>query len=285
MGRVSFSQNRYVVLVFDRRLREDTVYYKSFVISILKKDDKYYYELIYDNKEHNAFFSRPSFSGKEWVLIHVCEGEDGPCEVKYAKTGSWDWHSLGVGAVYEGNIVGDRLAFGADKAYYCDLSTLPSSPSDCIVLNREVSSGILEKSAGSHIDEDNKNRVIFHNRTKHVYVEVDFSDKNNPIYNEYPTNEESDSIWPNKVKGEYMMYSKFSGGEKGCWYRFDTQKTYCSEKPWSSYGDSDMMFGIFSGKWQLWKDGPSTVIRDWECYCTEEGICPFEGSEPPKTDD
>ena len=39
-----------------------------------------------------------------------------------------------------------------------------------------------------------------------------------------------------------------------------------------------MGYNVFWGKWHLWKVINSTVaiMRDWECYCKETGICPLE---------
>ena len=41
------------------------------------------------------------------------------------------------------------------------------------------------------------------------------------------------------------------------------------------YGDAE-----FEGKWLLYQKLNSTplILRDMECYCKEEGVCPFEES-------
>ncbi|HSW60093.1 MAG TPA: hypothetical protein VLJ60_04805, partial [bacterium] len=79
-----------------------------------------------------------------------------------------------------------------------------------------------------------------------------------------------------KVKGNLMMFT--TSDEEfnliGCWYRFDKQKSYCYKKPWST--DNYMEFNTFDGKWHLWKTQYNSFIRDMDCYCKEEGICPFE---------
>ena len=60
----------------------------------------------------------------------------------------------------------------------------------------------------------------------------------------------------------------------GCFYRFDKNKLYCPVK--HDWPTEDMAFPTFSGKWQLYKGEVSFTLRDWECYCKEENVCPFE---------
>jgi len=78
------------------------------------------------------------------------------------------------------------------------------------------------------------------------------------------------------VKGDIMIYTSPHGSFISCWYRFDKNKSYCPTKPWSVTGAIEMLYGTFSGKWQLWKTGNRFIIRDWECYCKETGLCPLE---------
>ncbi|HRZ78949.1 MAG TPA: hypothetical protein P5044_02980 [bacterium] len=276
MGRLSYNKKRYVILAFES-MPSDNPDYKSFVVSVLRKDGKYYYELIYDNKDHNAFMGNPSFAGDEWVLIQICEGSSGPCDVKYAKAGVWEWHSLGLGTVYEGNIVGDRLTFmtpdeTADRQiYYCDLSKYPKSYKECAKATRKNGSGQYEKGHSPRIDEDNKNRLIYYfwsDDEELKLIEVSYADQNNPAYNEIVIDR---YMQPSKVKGNLMMFAGNKGyGLMSCYYRFDKKKLYCPES------DEMMEFGIFDGKWHLWRDSIDVRIRDWDCYCEETGICPFE---------
>lgn len=275
-GKLSFNKKRYVTSVFES-FAPDNPDYKSFVVSVLRKDGKYYYELIYDNKDHNAFMGNPSFAGDEWVLIQICEGSSGPCDVKYAKAGVWEWHSLGLGTVYEGNIVGDRLTFmtpdeTADRQiYYCDLSKYPKSYKECAKATRKNGSGQYEKGHSPRIDEDNKNRLIYYfwsDDEELKLIEVSYADQNNPAYNEIVIDR---YMQPSKVKGNLMMFTGNKGyGLMSCYYRFDKKKLYCPES------DEMMEFGIFDGKWHLWRDSIDVRIRDWDCYCEETGICPFE---------
>lgn len=273
---LSYNKERYVFPVYDSPHDEDG--YRSFIISAEKKDNKYYYEFIYNNEVNNSFLSNPSFVGKDWALIQVRPGkESSSTDVKYAKVGVWEWHSLGIGKVYEGNIVEDRLTFmtpdeTADRQiYYCDLSKYPKSYKECAKATRKNGSGQYEKGHSPRIDEDNKNRLVYYfwsDDEELKLIEVSYADQNNPAYNEIVIDR---YMQPSKVKGNLMMFTGNKGyGLMSCYYRFDKKKLYCPES------DEMMEFGIFDGKWHLWRDSIDVRIRDWDCYCEETGICPFE---------
>ena len=284
-GLLSFNKNRYIAIVQTTNSVFDADN-KSFIVSVLKRDDEYFYEFVYDNENHNAFLSRPSFVGRDWVLIQVCDGHDGRCDVKYAKADNWEWHSLNIGKVQEGNIVDDRLSFiinddiAERQIYYCDLSKYPSSIKECTKVTRKLDSG-YELGHSPRIDENDKNRLVFYSytRTEGVLVEVKFEDGKGPVYKEIVVGR---LARPNKIEGDLMMATSVlplpdeekSGNLAGCFYRFDKNKLYCPvEHDWPT---SDMAFPTFSGKWQLYKGSVSYTLRDWECYCKEIGVCPFE---------
>ncbi|MBO4440858.1 hypothetical protein J5834_01975, partial [bacterium] len=126
---LAFNENRYVTLIHESDPPENAKF-KSFVISVFRENGSYYYEFIYDNKNHNSFFSRPALAGKNWVLIHVKEGDSSSVtEIKYASSKDWKWHKLDGINNYagEGNIVGDHLTFITNnrELYYCDLRKYP----------------------------------------------------------------------------------------------------------------------------------------------------------------
>ena len=280
-----FNHGRYIVSVFDS-YPVDNLNYKSYVISVLKKGDEYFYEFVYDNENHNAFFSRPPFVGKDWALIQVCEGKGGKCDVKYAKADNWEWHSLNIGKVQEGNIVDDRLSFiihdgiAERQIYYCDLSKYPSSIKECTKVTRKLDSG-YELGHSPRIDENDKNRLVFYSYTLPggVLVEVKFEDGKEPAYKEIVVGTLAS---PQKIEGNLIMATSVlplpveeaNGNLTACFYRFDKNKLYCPVK--HDWPTQDMAFPTFSGKWQLYKGEVSFTIRDWECYCKENNVCPFE---------
>ncbi|MGI6394790.1 MAG: hypothetical protein ACOX2F_08740 [bacterium] len=280
---LSYNKGKYVFPVYDRSFNTDD--YRSFIISAEKKNGKYYYELIYNNAVNNSFMSNPSFVGKDWVLIQVRSGkESSDTDVKYAKAGEWEWHSLGLGKVFEGNIVGNHLTFMVPytnpdrQIYYCNLSKYPKSYKECYKATGTLESGEAEMGHSPRIDEDNENRLIYsiYNAPTGKIKEIVFKDGVPSKTKEYALNV---TRQPTKVKGNLMSFtssSQTSSALIGCFYRFDKEKMYCPAKPWSKVGTEIMEFNTFDRKWHLWSSAPLAHIRDWECYCKEEGICPFE---------
>lgn len=293
-GHVNFNEGRYTAVVQTTKSVFD-VENKSFFVSILRKSGKYYYELIYDNEKHNSFMTRPSFSGKNWVLIQVKAGPDGSkTEVKYAKAGVWEWQNIeGIGSplAQEGNIVGDHLTFITNdrEMYYCDLTKYPKNISDCKKINRLNTDGTTyEQGHSPKIDTENEHRLIYNVDLTQTFVEVDFTDIKNPKYTEYeiPKNKELFAGFTvDTVRGNKAVYEEmFDMGAGtldviGCFYRFDKKKSYCPQEnihPWTA--QNLMGYNTFWGKWHLWKTPASiaAIMRDWDCYCKEEGVCPFE---------
>ena len=288
---LSFGEGRYVFPVYDRTFAEDG--YRSFIVSAMKLDDVFHYELIYNNSVNNSFLSNPSFAGEKWVLIQVRPGKESSItDVKYAKAGEWEWHSLGLGKVLEGNIVGNHLAFMVPytnpdrQIYYCDLSKYPGSYKDCYKVTGTLESGEAEMGHSPRIDENDENRLIYYiyNKPGNLVREVIFKDDEVSSSKEYPAGR---FCQPGKVEGNLMIFTSTDKNSTpiGCWYRFDKQKTYCPEKPYTDIGDVEMDFSTFDGRWHLWKNSISTVMRDWDCYCKETGVCPFEKNDSEETGD
>ena len=284
---LAFNENRYVTIIHESD-PPNNAKFKSFVISVLRKEDGYYYEFIYDNKNHNSFFSRPALVGKNWVLIHVKEGDDSPiAEIKYASSKNWEWHELAGIENYagEGNIVGDHLTFITNnrELYYCDLRKYPKHIDECFKLNRKNISGNEELGHSPRIDLDNEYRVVYNVYGTPTFVEVDLKDLNNPKYIEYQVEKsrlQAALFGPSMLKGNRVVYIESDPNDDiGCFYRFDKQKTYCQKEQTFSTDPADLMgYNVFWGKWHLWKriGRPTAIIRDLECYCNETNICPTE---------
>ena len=294
-GVLGFNEDRYIFVSYDRIHTADNI--RSFVISIERKDGKYYYKLIHDNENHNSFFSRPPFAGKKWVLIQVREGKaSSVTEIKYAKAGVWEWQTIeGIGSplAQEGNIVGDHLTFITNnrEMYYCDLTTSPKHINDCKLINRSTGTGLIgqfEEGHSPRIDTENEKRLVYNVYRQNVFIEVDLTDVENPVYLEYEVSKNKETTYSWQVdtfRGNKVLYSDFYTMEAGsvdmigCFYRLDKKKSYCPQEnihPWT--GQNLMGYNTFWGKWHLWKTPASvgTVMRDWECYCEESGVCPFE---------
>ena len=290
-GLFGFNENRYVVLAADSIPGDNKDTYKAFVISIFRENGNYKYEIIYDSMHHRAFTDRPPIAGKNWVLLHVRDTKEGTTAIKYASSKDWEWHELGGINNYagEGNIVGDHLTFITNnrELYYCDLRKYPKHINECFKLNRKDESGSEELGHSPRIDIDNEYRVVYNIYGTPAFVEVDLQDLNHPKYKEYAVEKkyETGADWEiDMLKGSMVSYSEmpvFSGGVDfiGCFYRFDKQKTYCQTGNNFTTDSTKLMgYNVFWGKWHLWKEIGRTfaIMRDWECYCEETGVCPLE---------
>ena len=284
---LAFNEGRYIVEVFDRYPGKNPDFYKVFTVSILRTENGYFYEFIRDNHGFKDEFLRPPFAGKNWALLRLT-GE----KTVYASSKDWIWHELAGINNYagEGNIVGDHLTFITNnrELYYCDLRKYPKHIDECFKLNRKDESGYEELGHSPRIDIDNEYRVVYNIYRKQIFVEVDLHDLNNPKYKEYAIENSKETAYSQEIdmlRGNMVSYQEFftlSDGTVdviGCFYRFDKQKTYCPADSTFVTHSSDLMgFNVFWGKWHLWKITTSihAIMRDWECYCKETGICPLE---------
>jgi len=291
---MGFNEGRYVIEVYDQMPQPSNYTNKQFIVSILRQNSEYFYEIIYDNKNHNSWLSRSAFSGRNWVLIQVREGKEGTkTEFKYASSNNWEWHNIEGIQNYtgEGNIVGDHLTFITNnrEIYYCDLRKYPKHINDCKKINRLNTDGITYELGNSpKIDTENEYRLVYNVDSTQIFVEVDLADINNPEYTEHEIPKKKElfaGFSVDTVRGNKVVYGEmFDMGSGtldffGCFYRFDKKKSYCpQENIFSTSPDNLMGYNTFWGKWHLWKGIGRTAafMRDWECYCKESGVCPFE---------
>ena len=285
--RLSFNEGRYVVESYDRIPGDNVNTYRVFTISVLRTENGYFYELIRANSAHGDEFLRSPFAGKNWVLLRL-SGD----KTIYASSKDWEWHELsGIeNLAGEGNIVGDHLTFITNnrELYYCDLRKYPKHIDECFKLNRKDKSRTEELGHSPRIDLENEYRVVYNVYGTPTFVEVDLKDLEHPNYTEYVVEKkhETGADWEiDMLQGNRISYSEMfslSSGKYdwlGCFYRFDKKKTYCPvDKTTSTLPDSIMGYNVFWGKWHLWKEIAATdaIMRDWECYCKENNVCPLE---------
>ena len=279
---LSFNENRYITEVYDSYPGENPNTFKSFTVSVLRTEKGYFYELIRNNHEFKDTFFGPPFAGKNWVLLRLTGNK-----TVYASSKDWEWHELsGIENIAgEGNIVGDHLTFITNnrELYYCDLRKYPKHIDDCFKLNRKNESGNEELGHSPRIDLENEYRIVYNVYETPTFVEVDLKDLNNPKYTEYKVEKSRPkAAWfgPSMLIGNKTVYIESdSNDDVGCFYRFDKQKTYCPADSTFVTHSSDLMgFNVFWGKWHLWKIITSShaIMRDWECYCKENNVCPLE---------
>ena len=292
----AFNENRYVIEVYDLPPGEHPSNC-CFNISILKTDNGYFYELITGRRGELEY---PPLSGKNWVVLPQ-KSDD----LRYASPAEdWKWHSLGGIKDYtgDGNIVGDHFAFiDGNRVYYCDLTKHPYSVKECLQINRKTDSGRYESASSVRIDAVNEHRlvyvwqkvvlrdpeVIYSRLIEPVFVEVDLTDPEDPEYKEYEFSPKTESANVREIqmlKGNRLSYAEKTSSEvaAGCFYRMDKEKNYCPEDyVFTREQYHSMGYNVFWGKWHLWKTIDSfhvsfPMMRDWECYCRETGICPLE---------
>ena len=280
--RLAFNEGRYIIESYDRVPGDNINTYRVFTISVLRTETGYFYELIRDNYGNKDEFLRPPFAGKNWALLRLTGDK-----TIYASSKDWEWHELGGINNYagEGNIVGDHLTFITNnrELYYCDLRKYPRHIDECFKLNRKDESGKEELGHSPRIDLDNEYRVVYNVYGRPTFVEVDLKNLNNPKYTEYKVEKsrpQASLFGPSMLNGNRVVYIESDPNDDiGCFYRFDKQKTYCQTGNNFSTDPANLMgYNVFWGKWHLWKriGRPTAIIRDWECYCEETGVCPME---------
>ena len=98
------------------------------------------------------------------------------------------------------------------------------------------------------------------------------------------------TLSPYQLKGNLLLYVEITykdsvgSGGRLCYYRLDKNKKYCMKKmdDDKSYSDGTTIFPYgfseFEGKLLLYQklNSDPFILRDMNCYCLEEGVCPFE---------
>ena len=246
-------------------------------------------EIVYDKKVQSISYE-PALNEK-WAFVNLVDANSK--RMMYAKVGEWKWTSLGDGLGWIPSIVGNRLALFRDdlKGYICDLNKYPKSLDECYNVNEG------EKIRYLVLDKEDSNRAVYSaNQGKIVLMEYkdekwNYSDLVTSFSDEITGKVNILGFIINMFRGNMLLYEEaFTAGEQGavpanklCYYNLTSKKSYCMKKmeddseyngvPIYPYGDAE-----FEGKWLLYQKVSSTpfILRDMECYCKEEGICPFE---------
>lgn len=279
----SYRYGRYFFHTSDGDLMEN--FDRTYIATAQKTASGFKTEVIYDDEQHQAWFSRPPLVGDKWVVLNIEHRSNNTLEVKYAKMDEWIWHDLNRHKVYEGSVAGDHLTFIDTylNIYVCDLTKLPYNPeTDCMRIDRDD-----ESVNDPRLNEENPNELVYHDLNKMVMIHVDIS-SGIPVYSELPytmTETISYGAYPDQFKGNIVLYSEIFYNEtagkdiKACFYRLDTKKQYCPTKVTDPrVGRYYMVYNSFDDKYLLWKTplAPLAYIRDLACYCEKEGVCPFE---------
>ncbi|MBR4531145.1 hypothetical protein IKO70_01890 [bacterium] len=245
-------------------------------------------EIVYDKKVKSISYE-PALNEK-WAFVNLVDSESK--RMLYAKIGEWKWTSLGNGVANHTSLADNYLGIYDDdkNGYICDLSKNPKSFSDCMKINREN-----EKVSIIRFNQDTPQEFVFNLNgvgiTKAKIKDEKIVDYQT-IISDF-TSETADNAYtlsPYQFRGNLLLYVEITykdgsgSGGRLCYYRLDKNKKYCMKKMEKdeSYSDGTTKFPYgfseFEGAWLLYQKLNSTpfILRDMDCYCKEEGVCPFE---------
>lgn len=246
------------------------------------------YELIY-NKPLDYVYYAPLMNDR-WIYVKVNE-IGGSGQNLYAKIGEWKWHSFSNDLSYIASFSGDHLGFHSSDytGYICDLSKWPSSSTECIKVGRPG-----ELVFYVTMDQANEHRFAYtaltEGMTDHGLIVVGEIGNEEVSYTEHliPFTEETTNMTGgvDHFVGNTILYSeKYQRTEtdedvKWCFYRLDKKKSYCSKLVVDTYDLHDQGKAEFEGEYVVWQSyaGYGFYLRDMDCYCEKEGVCPFEES-------
>ena len=245
-------------------------------------------EIVYDKKVQSISYE-PALNEK-WAFVNLVEA--GSKRMMYAKIGEWKWTSLENGVTNHTSLADNYLGIYDENknGYICDLSKNPKSFSDCMKINREN-----ERVSIIELNKEDPSEFVFNlngvgiTKAKiengkiidYQTIIPDFTDE---------TAQNAYTLSPYQFRGNLLLYVEITykdgsgSGGRLCYYRLDKNKKYCMKKMEDdkTYSDGTTMFPYgfseFEGRWLLYQEINSTplILRDMNCYCREENICPFE---------
>lgn len=241
------------------------------------------------NKPVNFLAYEPALNDT-WAFVNLQETETAQYKMMYAKVGEWKWTVLGEGTVRYSELGGNYLGLYDENknGYICDLSKNPKLFSDCIKVNRNeegVSIIVFNKNNPEEfIYNSNGYGIVL---AKLVQGKLEYSDLVTDFTDETKSN--AYTLSPYSFRDNIVLYAEITykdseTGSRICYYNIDTKKKFCMKKmdkdETYSDGTTKFRYGFseFEGKWFLYQRLNSTplVLRDMDCYCKEESICPFE---------
>ena len=288
----AYYKGKRLALISDKRTLD--LNNKSIFLAYIGDDAKV--EIVYDKKVESISYE-PALNEK-WAFVNLVE--PGSKRMMYAKVGEWKWTSLGNGVANHTSLVGDYLGIYDENknGYICDLSKKPKSFSDCMKINREN-----ERVSVIELNKEDPSEFVFNlngvgiTKAKiengkivdyHTIIS-DFSDE---------TTQNAYTLSPYQFKGNLLLYVEITykdgvgSGGRLCYYRLDKDKKYCMKKMEDdkTYSDGTTKFPYgfseFEGKWLLYQKRISDpfILRNMDCYCKEEGVCPLEPATEEEAD-
>jgi hypothetical protein len=272
------------------------------IVSVVPYKESFKYEVIYTNVETDSMIDASPYITDKWTIMVVTNLDrsthtlsNAPRSLVYSRTGEWNWKTLAYGnpdgKAGELSISGDRAMFvhyATESAYICDLSKEPKDIiKDCRKIGREGEIAGFPK-----FDRDNPDRIAYRivadGIPRNRFVIMDISKEPWKIEKEMdiPISEERYiKMSLMGLKSDLILYMEdyllptegYEQDGKLCFYRIDKKKTYCS-KPIEGQRQHAHGHPAFEGKYLFWQPmfDAGYILRDMECYCEKEGVCPFE---------
>ena len=280
----AYFKGKRLALISDKRSYD--LHNENIFLAYIGDDGKV--EIVYDKKVKSISYE-PALNEK-WAFVNLVDANGK--RMMYAKVGEWKWISLGNGVANHTSLVDNHLGIYDENknGYICDLSKNPESFSNCMKINREN-----ERVSIIELNQDNPSEFVFNLNgvgiTKAKIRDGKIIDYQTIISDFTPeTADNAYTLSPYQLRGNLLLYVeityKNSAGSGGrlCYYRIDKKKKYCMKKmdDDKTYSDGTTKFPYgfseFEGKWLLYQKLNSTpfILRDMDCYCLEEGVCPFE---------
>ncbi len=246
------------------------------------------YRVVFDKPIYSILYT-PALNEK-WAFANINFVKNGTSTMYYAKVGEWKWTALGQGVAYYPDVKGDMLGFydSGEGGYICDLSQKPTSVESCRKVNREG-----EPARDIVFDKERDGIAAYTNLSTVFLVRYDKDPmERTELFSDYTGKAEHFlGFIVNMLRGDVLSYTEvyFYGGDtyggRACFYRLDTKKRYCMNKMEDDkqYSDGTVVYPYgdaeFEGKWFLYQkqNNSPLILRDMDCYCAKEGVCPFEG--------
>ena len=272
------------------------------IVDVTTYKDSYKYRVIFTDEDTNVSLDVSPAITEKWTIMDVNHLDDesgstarGNRSLVYARTGEWKWTTLAYGnpegKAAELSISGDNAMFyhyGTDASWLCDLSKSPKKVTDCKKVGREG-----ELVGFPKFDKDNPNRIAYRPIADGIpgtrFVIMDISKDSWKVEKEFdipPTETKYLRTQLVEFKSNIMLYredyqmdaSGYQVDGKLCYYRIDKEKSYCSKLIEGRKTDYGQGWSTFEGKYLFWQPAYRVgyILRDMECYCKEEGVCPFE---------
>jgi len=249
---------------------------KGYILSALKLDTGWKYEVAYDDGVYRSNFLYPPAVGKNYVIINI-ENVDGtgPKEILYASVNDWKWTKLGEGLIYYPLVENDIALFNFNKNIWaCDLTKSPTNiETECRKVNREG-----ELASAPFPKKGNADLVAYiGGEGLYKFTIADIS--KNPIeytnLNIQPQSPDLISYTSGQWDGDIIAFSElyqFSQVDvdyRMCYYSISKDKKVCFPNP-SPYGKTmGYIFGGVEGKYITYQPTGAIILKDMECYCKE----------------